>query len=59
MVEDETDVQAAKQLKAEVVHENEEFDEMQMKLDLQFLKYYPTRADYTPLYSTLNKPKER
>ncbi len=41
------------------VDENEEFDEMQMKLDLQFLKYYPTRADYAPLYSTLNKPKER
>jgi hypothetical protein len=28
MVEDETDVQAAKQLKAEVVHENDEFDEV-------------------------------
>jgi hypothetical protein len=37
------------------VDENKEFDEMQMRLDLQFLKYYPNRADYVPLYSTLNK----
>jgi hypothetical protein len=34
------------------VDQNEEYDDMQMKLDLQFLNYFPNRVDYVPLYTT-------
>jgi hypothetical protein len=31
---------------------------MQMRLDLQFLKYYPMRADYAPITSTIQRKKQ-
>lgn len=40
------------------LEEDEEFDDMQTRLDLQFLKYYPVRHDYIPITSTLQRKKQ-
>ena len=40
------------------IEEDGEFDDMQMRLDLQFLKYYPMRADYAPITSTMQRKKQ-
>jgi hypothetical protein len=40
------------------IEEDQEFDEVQMRLDLQFLKYFPIRADYPAVTSTLQRKKQ-
>lgn len=40
------------------LEEDDEFDDMQTRLDLQFLQYYPIRADYVPFTSTLQRKKQ-
>lgn len=40
------------------IDEDSEFDEMQKRLDLQFLKTYPMRANYEPITSTMQRKKQ-
>ena len=40
------------------IEEDKEFDDMQMRLDLQFLKYYPIRLNHVPLTSTIQRKKQ-
>ncbi len=40
------------------VDEDDEFYDMQTRLDQQFLKLFPMRANYVPISSTLQRKKQ-
>jgi hypothetical protein len=40
------------------IEEDDEFYDMQTRLDLQFLKMFPMRTDYVPISSTLLRKKQ-
>lgn len=40
------------------IEEDDEFFDMQMRLDLQFLKHFPIRKDHVPVNSTMQRKKQ-
>ena len=40
------------------IDEDSEFNDMQRRLDLQFLKYYPLRTNYEAITSTMQRKKQ-